>query len=103
VQQNQDITISLSDDPISGVASVTCVASLTTPLSNSSNAISTLFLPLEWSVGNPSLGNIASSEGYSAVYVSTTNAGGNTISVKDQRGDSGTIGITQTAPTTTVL
>ena len=105
VQQNKDITITVSPDrnsvvdqlTISGPVAVTCVASLTSPMGGSSNAITTLFLPLEWWVRDTSLGSIVSSEGYSAVYVSSGNAGANTISVKDQRGISGTIGITQSA------
>jgi len=95
VRQDKDITITLSSDTISSTGAVTCVASLSVPLANTSNTVNTLFLPLEWWVGDPSLGTIAASAGYSAVYVSSTNAGANTISVRDQRGNSGTIGITQ--------
>ena len=98
VEQNQDMTITLSSDSVSGSAAVTCVAALTAPSTTTSNTITTLFLPLEWWVGNTEMGNISSSEGYSAVYVSNSGqTGANTISVRDQRGNSGTIGITQTA------
>ena len=97
VRENQDITIALSAETISGEGAVTCVASLTASMGGSGNAITTLFLPLEWRVGNTSLGTISSIEGYSAVYVSSGNVGANTISVRDQRGNSGTIGITQLA------
>jgi len=97
-EQNQDITITLSSDSVSGSAAVTCVAALTAPSTTTSNTITTLFLPLEWWVGNTEMGNISSSEGYSAVAVSNSGqTGANTISVRDQRGNSGTIGITQTA------
>jgi hypothetical protein len=97
-QQNQDITITLSSASVSGAAAVTCVAAYTQPSTVTSNTITTLFLPLEWWVGNTEMGTIASSEGYSAVYVSKSGqTGANTINVRDQRGNSGTIGITQTA------
>ena len=48
-----------------------------------------LYLPLEWSVSNPSLGNIMSSVGFTAIYESTGAKGRNAITVRDQGGAEG--------------
>ena len=55
----------------------------------STNEVDVLFLPLEWSVSDPSLGGIVSSGGYSAVYASTGRVGQQSIRVKDQGGSDG--------------
>lgn len=44
----------------------------------------TLVLPLNWSVSEPSLGHILNSVGLSAVYESEGGAGNNTVIVRDQ-------------------
>ncbi len=46
-----------------------------------------LILPLEWSVGDSSMGHIRAAAGVTAVYESTNKKGNNTVHVKDQ-GDS---------------
>ena len=43
-----------------------------------------LYLPLEWSVSNESLGHIVESKGNGAVYESNGTPGDNVITVKDQ-------------------
>ena len=43
-----------------------------------------LYLPLEWSVSNESLGHIVESRGDEAVYESTGTPGDNIITVRDQ-------------------
>ena len=43
-----------------------------------------LYLPLEWSVSNESLGRIVESSGNSAVYESNGTPGNNVITVRDQ-------------------
>jgi len=61
-------------------ALVTFTASLT-----STNVA--LILPLEWSVGDTSMGHIRAAAGMTAVYESTNKKGNNSIHVRDQ-GDS---------------
>jgi len=48
----------------------------------------TLVLPLNWSVSNPALGTIKASQGVTAVYESAGNVGENTVTVRDQTGNS---------------
>ena len=60
----------------------------------------TLFLPLVWSVSNPSLGSISGRGGLSAVYTSTGRTGGNTITVRDQGEAEGVASVTQQAAAT---
>jgi hypothetical protein len=55
----------------------------------------TLFLPLEWSVSDPSLGTIISSAGFSAVYRSTGKVGDNVVTVRDQGDAAGTTVVVQ--------
>ena len=50
---------------------------------------SQLILPLKWQVSNPSLGRIARSAGYSAVYESFGGRGQNYVTVEDQVGREG--------------
>jgi len=54
-----------------------------------------LLYPLEWSVTEPSLGNISSSGGNSAVYTRTGARGSNTIIVRDQGDGEGVAVVTQ--------
>lgn len=61
-------------------ALVTFTASLT-----SSNV--SLILPLEWTVGDSSMGHIRAAAGVTAVYEATSKTGNNTVHVRDQ-GDS---------------
>ena len=53
-----------------------------------------LLLPLEWSVSNPELGGILRSEGLTAIYGSTGQAGNNAITVRDQGGREGVAVVT---------
>lgn len=48
-----------------------------------------LSLPLEWSLGNPSLGYIAAQSGYSCTYARGRADGIQTITVRDQYGAEG--------------
>jgi hypothetical protein len=48
------------------------------------NLYSELFYPLEWSVSDPSLGDITAQGRDTAVYVRTSKRGSNTIKVRDQ-------------------
>ncbi len=64
-------------------------------LDSSTNLVDRLFLPLEWSVSNPSLGRILASGGYTAVYESIGGKGRNIVTVRDQSGREGIAGIEQ--------
>lgn len=57
-----------------------------------------LVLPLEWSVAREDMGRVLSAAGVSAVYESKGKVGNNTITVKDQVGQSGVAAIEQLAP-----
>lgn len=54
-----------------------------------------LALPIEWRVTNPELGSINSGSANSAVYVSSGQAGANTIIARDQYGSEGFATVTQ--------
>ena len=69
------------------------VASL--PMTSFSDTNSTMFFPLEWSVSDTSLGNIAGHGGDSAVYTRTTGRGSNVITVRDAGGREGIAEVTQ--------
>lgn len=66
---------------------------------NSTNTF--LVLPLEWTVANGSLGRILSSAGVSAVYEAYPKDGVNSVTVRDQIGQSGVASITQTTEAST--
>ncbi|MDA0989693.1 MAG: hypothetical protein O3A51_02960 [Verrucomicrobia bacterium] len=57
--------------------------------------LSDLSLPLVWRVGNPALGVISSSGGFSAAYARTGQHGDNSIFVEDQYGAQGTATVRQ--------
>jgi hypothetical protein len=54
-----------------------------------------LALPLEWSVGNSSLGSIISVAGSNATYKANSAKGDNIVYVKDQYGNEGSAVVTQ--------
>ena len=62
------------------------------------NDTSALVLPLDWSVSDPSLGNIIVSSGYSATYSRSANNGNNIVTVKDQYDREGSAVVTQVWP-----
>jgi|GEM_PF-2903987 hypothetical protein len=64
-------------------------------MASSTNLADRLFLPLEWSVSNPGLGQILASGGYSAVYRSVGGEGVNVVIVRDQAGREGIASVTQ--------
>jgi hypothetical protein len=55
----------------------------------------TVFLPLQWSVTEPALGNFRSVAGSAAVYESSGARGNNAIIVKDQGNAEGLATVTQ--------
>ncbi|MFT5123276.1 MAG: hypothetical protein ACI9TH_002541 [Kiritimatiellia bacterium] len=87
---NTGLTVAPSSTELEGESAVLFTAS------GGSNITS--FLPLRWSVGDPSLGNIVSSSGLSAVYRSTGRAGSNSITVRDQADNEGLALVNQGAP-----
>ena len=99
VIQGTAITVTPETSELIGAnASVVLTASVPADGVSVSNQVDALFLPLVWSVRNPAMGRIASSEGYSAVYVSSGAIGQNTVTVRDQGGASGVAAVNQTAP-----
>jgi hypothetical protein len=54
-----------------------------------------LYMPLEWSVYNRSLGGVMSSAGHTAIYESNGKVGRNVVFVKDQSGREGIVAINQ--------
>lgn len=55
----------------------------------SSNRWDRLYLPLEWSVKDSSLGGIIAASGYSAEYAGTGRTGLQVVTVRDQAGNEG--------------
>ena len=54
-----------------------------------------LSLPLAWSVSDTSLGNIAESSGYTAIYARTSKNGDNIVTARDQYENEGHVAIKQ--------
>ena len=75
------VTIDPPSPTISGESPVVFTASVTEGQE--------LFLPLVWSVDDPSLGNITSSAGLTAIYESSGATGVNPVKVRDQAGSEG--------------
>jgi hypothetical protein len=72
------------------------VISTNTATGSSASARETvLYLPLAWSVSDPTLGVISSTANFTAIYVSTGKVGNNTIRVEDQAGSAGTTVVEQ--------
>jgi hypothetical protein len=67
-----------------GEATVTHDSALVTFTASLTSSNSSLILPLEWSVSDPSMGHIRSSSGVTAVYEATSRHGNNTVLVRDQ-------------------
>lgn len=59
-----------------------------------------VYLPLQWSVSNPSLGGILSSSGMSAVYESNGTIGQNVVICRDALGREGLAAVNQRRATT---
>lgn len=96
VIQGTAITVTPETTTLIGAnAAVVLTASVPADGVSVSNQVDALFLPLVWSVRNPAMGRITSSEGYSAVYVSHGAIGQNTVTVRDQGGASGVAAINQ--------
>ena len=55
----------------------------------STNSQRALSLPLEWSVSDPSLGNIVAASGWQAIYARLGKSGNNVVTAKDQYGSEG--------------
>lgn len=68
-------------------AVVTNEAALVTFTASLSSSNVSLILPLEWTVGDSSMGHIRAAAGVTAVYEATNKKGNNTVHVRDQ-GDS---------------
>jgi len=72
-----------------------------TGLTNDESTNSVVYMPLTWTVSNPSIGNIRVQGGYSATYESTGAFGQNTVTVRDQAGREGLALLVTESPTPT--
>jgi len=63
--------------------------------SNTVSGLSSLSLPLEWTVANASLGVIAGASGTQATYIRTRATGVNIVTVRDQYGSEGSATVQQ--------
>ena len=97
VQGDTSIDVTPASNDLTGPgASVVLKAVLPEPLANSTfSTNTTLFLPLSWSVTDPSLGQVLDARGDTVVYVSNGTVGNNVVIVRDKSGREGLVGIHQ--------
>jgi len=90
VTRNKTINITPASPEIRRTEAIVLTASLA--VSTSTNG---LYLPLEWSMSDPTLGNFAGAAGNSVVYQAGGRGGNNTIRVRDQADNEGVTNIRQ--------